>query len=329
MNSRLISSLTRWTELGDHASPLKMRTVVPLIFKVTNSRIRNCGERFPVTSPSPLMQNLWPCAWCVFRPRVRSAESFGSTICTWLRRCLRIDFRGQLASPNLARQEQSPVPAPAVINSGVTLLDSVLFYGTFSLLMFAPLAFGSVDPWSIFVLQAGAATLLLLWTIRQAKSGSLTIVANPLFRPVLLFGLLILVQISLGVTAYRYQTVANCLLYAAYACLFFLAIQHLQRTIQVKVLAWLFCVYGTVVAMFAVFQSLSSSGKIYWLWEPPSGGWIYGPYVNHNHYAGLMEMLFPIALVMALTRHIPRRWRPVPLLGATLMAASIFLCGSR
>jgi O-antigen ligase len=234
-----------------------------------------------------------------------------------------------LASPNLARQEQSPVPAPAVINSRVTLLDSVLFYGTFSLLLFAPLAFGSVDPWSIFVLQAGAATLLPLWTIRQAKSGTLTIVANPLFRPVLLFGLLILVQISFGVTAYRYQTVANCLLYAAYACLFFLAIQHLQRTIQVKILAWLFCVYGTAVAMFAVLQSLSSSGKIYWLWEPPSGGWIYGPYVNHNHYAGLMEMLFPIALVMALTRHIPRRWRPIPLLGATLMAASIFLCGSR
>src|SRR5215475_766325 len=96
MNSRLISSLTRWTELGDHASPLKMRTVVPLIFKVTNSRIRNCGERFLVTSRSPLMQNLWPCAWCVFRRRVRSAESFGSTICTWLRRYLRIDFRGAI-----------------------------------------------------------------------------------------------------------------------------------------------------------------------------------------------------------------------------------------
>ena len=31
------------------------------------------------------------------------------------------------------------------------------------------------------------------------------------------------------------------------------------------------------------------------------GGWIYGPYVNHNHYAGLMEMLVPIPLVLSLT----------------------------
>ena len=211
----------------------------------------------------------------------------------------------------------------------VAFSDSILFYGTFSLLLFGPLAFGSVDSWSIFVMQAGAASLLVLWTIRQAFSGRLSITPNPLFRPFLVFGLLISLQIAFGLTAYRYQTIASGLLYAAYGCLLFLAVQLLQRTVRVKVLAWLFCGYGTAVALFALLQSLSSNGKIYWLWEPPSGGWIYGPYVNHNHYAGLMEMLFPIALVMSLTRHIPRRWRSLPLFSAMLMAASIFLSGSR
>jgi len=45
------------------------------------------------------------------------------------------------------------------------------FYGLFGLLLFGPLAFGAVEPWSIFVLEAGAALLLLLWTVRQGSSG--------------------------------------------------------------------------------------------------------------------------------------------------------------
>src|SRR5438067_13460075 len=101
-----------------------------------------------------------------------------------------------MASPNLARQEQPAVVATSISNPRVALADSILFYGTFSLLLFGPLAFGSVDSWSIFVLQTGAACLLLLWTIRQAFSGFLSITPNPLFRPVLFFGLLISLQIA-------------------------------------------------------------------------------------------------------------------------------------
>ena len=44
----------------------------------------------------------------------------------------------------------------------------MIFYGVFGLLLFGPLAFGAVEPWSIFVLEAGAALLLMLWIIRQA-----------------------------------------------------------------------------------------------------------------------------------------------------------------
>ena len=43
---------------------------------------------------------------------------------------------------------------------------AVTFYGTIGLLFFGPLAFGAVEPWSIFVLEAGAAILLAVWTVR-------------------------------------------------------------------------------------------------------------------------------------------------------------------
>lgn len=59
------------------------------------------------------------------------------------------------------------------------------------------------------------------------------------------------------------------------------------------------------------------------------GGWIYGPYVNHNHYAGLMEMLIPIPLVLSLTRLASQRARNLAAAAAAVMVATVFLSGSR
>ena len=87
--------------------------------------------------------------------------------------------------------------------------------------------------------------------------------------------------------------------------------------------------WRVAVAFFAVIQDLSANGRIYWLRLPRSGGWIYGPYVNHNHYAGLMEMLFPIALTMSLSRRVERGPRIALAGAAAFMASTIVLCGSR
>jgi O-antigen ligase len=59
------------------------------------------------------------------------------------------------------------------------------------------------------------------------------------------------------------------------------------------------------------------------------GGWIYGPYVNHNHYAGLMELLVPIPLVVSLTRMTAPKVRAVAAAAAAVMVGTIFLSGSR
>jgi O-antigen ligase len=81
--------------------------------------------------------------------------------------------------------------------------------------------------------------------------------------------------------------------------------------------------------MFALIQNMSSTDKLYWLRTPRSGGWIYGPYVNHNHYAGLMEMLAPIPLIFALTPNARGPRRTLAAVAAALMAGTIFLSGSR
>jgi O-antigen ligase len=208
-------------------------------------------------------------------------------------------------------------------------LANILLYGTFGLLMFGPLAFGTVEPWSIFVLEAGSTLLGLAWIAKQCLDGELTAKWNPLFLPMAAFGCLILVQILFHATAYRHDTISGALLYASYAVLCFLSSQTLLRNVQARKLALIFCIYGAALAAFALIQGISSNGRLYWVRLPRMGGWIYGPYVNHNHYAGLMELLIPVPLVLSLTRTANQKERIAAAAAAAIMAGTIFLSGSR
>lgn len=208
-------------------------------------------------------------------------------------------------------------------------IDAILLYGTFGLLMFGPLAFGAVEPWSIFVLETGSCALALLWLAKQRIAGEITILWNPLFLPMSAFGLLILLQILLGTSAYPHDTISGGRLYPAYGLLCFLATQSLLRTSQARKIAAILTSYGSGLAIFSLLQGVSANGKLYWLRQPRLGGWIYGPYVNHNHYAGLMELLVPIPLVFALSRLAPEKKRVAAGIAAAIMVGTIFLSGSR
>jgi O-antigen ligase len=219
--------------------------------------------------------------------------------------------------------------AIAIRQPSRSIVDALVLYAVFGLLLFGPLAFGAVDPWSIFVLEGGAATLFVFWIVGQMRSGELLISGSPLFLPMTVFAALILLQLVAGLTAYRYETRSALLLYGAYGLLCFLVAQCLRRTSQVRNLAVAFSGYGFALAMFALIQSIASNGKLYWLRTDHSHGWIYGPYINHNHYAGLMEMLAPIPLVFSLTQYARGPRRTMAAIAAAVMASTIFLSGSR
>lgn len=210
-----------------------------------------------------------------------------------------------------------------------TQAGTALLYGIFGLLLFGPLAFGAVEPWSIFLVEAGSTALFMLWIAKQVLEGEMKVRWNPLFLPMGVFGLLILSQLVFRLSAYPHDTVSLALLYSSYAMLCFLAGQALIRSSQARTLASVFSLYGAALAGFALIQGISSNGRLYWIRQPRMGGWIYGPYVNHNHYAGLMEMLVPIPLILSLTRLASTKTRVAAAAAAAVMVGTIFLSGSR
>jgi O-antigen ligase len=220
-----------------------------------------------------------------------------------------------------------PTVAPG--QSSRSKAAGALFCGVFGLLLLGPLAFGETEPWSIFLLEAGATALLIFWIVRQMASGEVGIETNPLFLPLLAFAALIVVQLATGWTAYLYRTFSSALMYCAYGMLCFVAVQVLRRTWQVRALATVFSIYGFLLATFALIQSIAPNGKLYWIRTVPSGSGIYGPYVNHNHYAGFMEMLVPVPLVAALSGQVQGWRKAMAAFAAAVMASTIFLSGSR
>jgi O-antigen ligase len=229
-------------------------------------------------------------------------------------------------SSALATQPES---APLTKVSQPRLTNNMVLLGGCAVLLLGPLAFGAVEPGAIFGLESGAMLLLVAWAARQWINRELNVSNNVLYRPMAVFFVLIFVQWLVGTTVYRYVTYSQLLRYAAYGMLAFVVTQTLRRSSQFEMVAILFTAFGGVVAMFAVLQGMAPNGKLYWIFPLEQGGAIYGPYVNHNHYAGLMEMLTPFPLVLAATRFTDGN-RKLAIAGiAALMAGSIFLSGSR
>lgn len=209
------------------------------------------------------------------------------------------------------------------------ILESVISFGIVALVLFGPLAFGAVEPWAIFTLETGAVLLFMAWVVKQSIAGELGVAGNPVLVPLIGFAMLVAFQIMAGRTAYREATIIAALLFACYALVCFLTAQAFRQASQVKVAAIAFTIYGSLLAFFAIVQSFAYNGKLYWVRTPRFGGWIYGPYVNHNHYAGLMELLTPIPIVIFLSDRVRRKYKVMAGLAAALMASTIFLSGSR
>jgi O-antigen ligase len=216
---------------------------------------------------------------------------------------------------------EAPVPAPAKESLAIWPLTAVLLFG--------PLAFGATEPWALALLQAGAILVLAIWGLEQWRAPSITIRSHPLLLPCVLFGAIVLLQVLFGLTSYWFISYQELLAYIGYGALLFVATQIIYPETAMRRFAIVLAVFGAMVALFALAQHLTSDGLLYWVRRPRSGGEIYGPYVNRNHYAGLMELLTPFPLLLALNRRFNTPQRFLFAAMGLLMAATVVLSGSR
>lgn len=195
------------------------------------------------------------------------------------------------------------------------------------LLIFSPLAFGTVAPWSQTIMVGLSLCALVLLLLEHRKNGT------PLYRVPGLIPLLCLWSyigmqliplpagtvriispktyalyaetlgsvapvewISLSVN--KKSTLTELFRFSSYIALYVLTIQLLARKEELKRTVTVVTVFASVLSVVSILTGLFTNGKIFWLFPITSTDRPFpiGPFVNRNHYAGFMEMVFPVAL---------------------------------
>ena len=201
--------------------------------------------------------------------------------------------------------------------------------GICALVTFSVFAHGAVEAWSGAVLEIGAAALLLIWAVIAIRGPRVGVRWNALLWPLAGFGAIVLVQYLARLTVYRYLTEIELLMLAAYLILFFLAVQAFRTLEEWRGFVWFLLTLGFVVSVFGIIQHFTFNGKLYWVRELRYGGIPFGPYVNRNHFAGLIELLAPPGLAILVLRAVRRDLLPLVALFTILPIGALFLTASR
>jgi O-antigen ligase len=201
--------------------------------------------------------------------------------------------------------------------------------GLCALIIFAVAAHGGVEDWARAVLETGVAFLFLIWALRFYFSEQEQPAFSPLLPPLALFFLVGLGQWLFRATVSPYSTRIELLLLLATLLFLFLCVQVFRTLQDWRSFVWFGMGFGFVVSVFGILQHLTFNGKLYWVRELTYGGIPFGPYVNRNHFAGLMELLIPLALVPLVLGKVRRERLAVVALFAVMPIAALFLSASR
>jgi hypothetical protein len=183
--------------------------------------------------------------------------------------------------------------------------EQIILIGLILVVLFTALTHGAVESWSLVIFEFVMVSLLGLWGIKAVIDKQLQLRLPQVFFPLVVLLLLGLAQgialtdkagqrqsLSLDVEATRQAT--TVLFFMIVALL--LATNVLTDRQYLKRVPMFLAGYGLVMAVFGLVQHFSWDGKFYW-WRQTTDLVTspFGPFVTHNHFAGYMEMLLPMA----------------------------------
>jgi O-antigen ligase len=196
------------------------------------------------------------------------------------------------------------------------------------LLAFSVFAHGVVEPWSEAVLEIGAPLMFLWWGFLFAR-GTVPIRGHRLLWPLAAFWILAAAQYETRMTAVGFLTTIEILKLSALVLVFFLAVQAFETLEHWTSFAWFLLVLGFAVSVLGILQHFTFNGKLYWFRELRFGGIPFGPYVNRNHFAGLIELIVPTGLSVLLLRAEHRDRMPLLTVLTLIPIGALFLSASR
>ncbi|HKA18143.1 MAG TPA: O-antigen ligase family protein [Blastocatellia bacterium] len=224
-----------------------------------------------------------------------------------------------------------------VFNSKKDHLSKTIAVGFLITLVFTALAHGAVEPWSVFIFELMIVVLLVLWSIKVLADRTLKVNIPSLILPVAALALLGLVQsiaftdstgrwVSLSKNVGFTRAAVTVVVFVLIS--FVIAANFFSSRGRLGALANFLVVYGLAMALFGLVQHFSWNHRFYWL-RPTEVTNPFGPFANHNHFAGYMELLIALPIAMILTRAVKGELRLLFGFAAAVMGLATALSLSR
>lgn len=193
--------------------------------------------------------------------------------------------------------------------------QEVLF---FAILILSPLAYGSVEVWSSAALHCAVLVLILLWAGEGIVSGGLSLRKTPVNAPLLAF--LFYSAVNVGLSRYRAASRDQFFVIMDCVVMFFLGLRILSRRGVLVRSTYMMTALGVGLSLYGIIGYFSH--------QEPLG--LRGPFVNHNHFAGWLEMCFPLPLALAVfgAGH-RRKLRPVFFFSSLVIGFALLFTLSR
>ncbi len=201
-----------------------------------------------------------------------------------------------------------------------------------TIIVISTLLFGSVETWAIAITGIITIAFFDIWFIRRFREAfrlqapwekwiAISIVAffslsilqliplpSYILKAVSPGEYSIINRLSLSsvsaISLYRHATMLEAVKFSLYLMVFLMASFGIEGRRDLKRIINSLIVFGFLLSIFAIIQKATWNGKIYWFRELSSGGSAFGPFVNRNHFAGLIGMLIPLALGVSLESRI-------------------------
>lgn len=236
-----------------------------------------------------------------------------------------------------------------LINEKPTRLSGVVFVLLCVTMIFATVAYGSVETWALGILSILTSLTVLLWLTDAFLSRQFRFSTNPLQIPLLGLVLIGIIQIiPLGNLSFPPDllstpaantisvdpnitrlAVIQLLIYSAF---FIIAFAYLNTQRRMRMMVFTIIVFGACWAFFGIIQWLSQIGEmdqyIYGL-RPVKNAFPFASFVNKHHFAAFMVMTIGLTLSFLYGESTKRDKRMLLIIAVVVMGIGVILTGSR
>ena len=162
-----------------------------------------------------------------------------------------------------------------------------------TLLIFTPLARGTVQVWSISVAHFITLVMLTAYLIRIIFDAQFRWVRTPLDLP--LIALFLLAVISSFSSIEMYASLHALMKLANYIVLYFIIVNTIRERDQVRRVAYTITIVGAFLSLFGIIKYVGGVSPFWWDYDVKYKGMV-ATFGCKNHLAGYMEMAIPITI---------------------------------